>query len=459
VSRRFRGRPATAGARRWAVLLACVGVALGFGVVALSASARAPSFARSFLGTADSPAVAIGDLNGDRRADIVTANYNPESISVNLNRGGGRFTGREYPVGGLARSVAIGDLNGDGKPDVVTTNDTIDTSYTVSVLLNGGDGRLTGRHDYQVAKPDGVAIADLNGDGKPELAIASDAMNAVSVLRNRGDGTFLPGSAYATGRRPVYLTSSDFNGDGRLDLATANADADTVSVLLNQGDGTLQASHDYGSGRNPSSIAIADLNGDRHPDLATANRGAGTVSVLRGRGDGSFHPERDFRTGSGPFSIVTGDLNGDGTPDLASANSGPATVSVLLNRGDGSFRPKLDYAPSLELYGWGSIAIGDLNGDRRLDLAVPIIYSRNGATDLSLLINTPGLCNVQSVRGMTLSAAKDTLARINCRVGKVSRAYSRSIKRGRVISQKPGFGAVLPRGTQVNLVVSRGRKR
>jgi hypothetical protein len=317
---------------------------------------------------------------------------------------------------------------------------------------------LTGRHDYQVAKPDGVAIADLNGDGKPELAIASDAMNAVAVLRNRGDGTFLPGSAYATGRRPVYVTSSDFNGDGRLDLATANADADTVSVLLNQGNGTLQASHDYASGRSPSSIAIGDLNGDRHPDLATTNRGAGTVSLLRGRGDGSFEPKRDFRTGSGPFSIVIGDLNGDNLPDLAAANSGSGTLSVLPNRGDGSFRPKLDYVPGPELYG-GSIAIGDLNGDRRLDLAVPIIYSRNGATDLSLLINTPGLCNVQSVRGMTLSAAKDTLARINCRVGKVSRAYSRSIKRGRVISQKPGFGAVLPKGTKVNLVVSRGRKR
>jgi hypothetical protein len=446
------------GARRLAVLLACLGLALALVVVALSASARAPSFARSFLGTADSPAVAIGDLNGDRRADIVTANYNPESISVNLNRGGGRFTGREYPVGGLARSVAIGDLNGDGKPDVVTANDTIDTPYTVSVLLNGGDGRLAGRHDYQVAKPAGVAIADLNGDDKPELAIASDVTNAVSVLRNRGDGTFLAGSAYyATGRRPVYLTSSDFNGDGRLDLATANADADTVSVLLNQGDGTLQASYDYASERSPSSIAIADLNGDRHPDLATANRGAGTLSVLLGRGDGSFQPKRDYRTGSGPFSIVIGDLNGDNLPDLAAANSGSGTLSVLPNRGDGSFRPKLDYVPGPELYG-GSIAIGDLNGDRRLDLAVPIIYSRNGATDLSLLINTPGLCNVQRVRGMTLSAAKDTLARINCRLGKVSRADSRSIKRGRVISQKPGFGAVLPKGTKVNLVVSRGRK-
>ena len=441
------------GARRWAVLLACVGVALALGVVALSASARAPSFARSFLGTADSVAVAIGDLNGDRRADIVTANYNPESISVNLKGGGGRFTSKSYPVGGLARSLAIGDLNGDGKPDVVAANDSVDTSYTVSVLLNRGGGRLAGRHDYQVGKPTGVAIVDLNGDGKPELAIANDATNTVSVLRNRGDGSFLPGGAYAAGGRPVSVRSDDFNGDGRLDLATANADAGTVSVLLNPGDGTLQPSHDYGAGRRPSSLAIGDLNGDRKPDLAIANFNG--VSVLLNRGDGSFHPKRDYRTGGRPFSIVIGDLNGDGSPDLATPE--PA-LSVLLNRDDGSFRPRLDYLPGRELYGWGSIGIGDLNGDGRLDLAVPIVNSRNGASALSLLINTPGLCNVQNVSRMTLSAANHTLSQINCRVGKVSYAYSKSIKRGRVISQKPGFGAVLRKGGKVDLVVSRGRK-
>jgi hypothetical protein len=465
VSRRFRGRPATAGARRFAVLLACVGVALALGVVALSASARAPSFARSFLGTPDAVAVAIGNLNGDGRADIVTADYNGENICVYLNRGGGRFAQGVYPVGGLARSVAIGDLNGDGKTDVATANDTYSgTPYTLTVLLNRGDGRLAGRRDYPVEKePTVVTIADLNGDGYPELVIANDVKNTVSVLRNRGDGSFVPGSAYETGRRPVAVASSDLNGDGQLDLATANADAGTVSVLLNQGDGTLRASHDYGSGGTPRSIAIGDLNGDRHPDLATANAGAGTVSVLRGRGDGSFEPKRDFRTGSRsqPFSILIGDLNGDGAPDLATANSGTDTISVLLNQGDGSLRTKLDYVPGpgLDLYGWGSLAIGDLNSDRRLDLAVPLIYGRNGASSLSLLINSPGHCNVQNVLGMTLPAAKHTLSRINCRVGKVSRAYSRSIKRGRVISQKPGFGAVLPKGTKVNLVVSRGRER
>jgi hypothetical protein len=445
------------------VLLACIGVALALGVGALSASARAPSFARSILGTDDSVAVAIGDLDGDGRADIVTANYNPESISVGLNRGGGRFgNGGEYRVGGLARSVAIGDVNGDGKPDLVAANYSVNPNSdpdTISVLPNAGDGRFGDRRDYPVeGKPAAIAISDLNGDDKPDLAIASDVTDTVFVLPNRGDGNFLSGTSHATGRRPLSLAIGDLNGDGQRDLVTANVGANTVSVLLNRGGGSFEVRHDYRSGRSPGSVAIGDVNGDDKPDLAIANLKDATVSVLLNRGDGSFQPKHGYRTGTFPFSIVMGDLNRDGRADLATANAGLGTVSVLLNRGDGSLRPKLDYVPGLELYGWGSIAIGDVNGDRRLDLAVPMIDSRNGSSSLSLLINTPGLCNVQNVVGMTLPAAKRTLARINCRVGKVSHAYSKGMKRGRVISTKPWFGAVRPEGAKINLVVSKGRR-
>jgi hypothetical protein len=146
VSRRSRGRPAIVSARACALLLAGIGVALALGGVALSASAQAPSFGRLILETDDGQsAPAVGDLNGDGKADLVVASYNPESVTIALNAGGGRFRhGGTYSVGGLARWVAIGDLNGDGKPDVVSA--TI-TPYTVSVLLNVGDGRLGGRRD------------------------------------------------------------------------------------------------------------------------------------------------------------------------------------------------------------------------------------------------------------------------------------------------------------------------
>jgi hypothetical protein len=133
-----------------------------------------------------------------------------------------------------------------------------------------------------------------------------------------------------------------------------------------------------------------------------------------------------------------------------------SNVSVLLNRGDGSFKPKLDYGTGSAVRGPNSVAIGDLNADGRPDLATPNYYQFK----VSVLINTPGLCAVQGVKGQTVPAAKRTLARANCRVGKIRRArFFSKTARGRVISEKPKPGTVLPNSGKVNLVVSRGRRR
>ena len=157
---------------------------------------------------------------------------------------------------------------------------------------------------------------------------------------------------------------------------------------------------------------------------------------------GGYSLHGDWATGGG--SVAIGDLNGDRKADLA-VRSRIYAVSVLVNLGDGRFRRQLDYGT-----GYSEVAaIDDLNGDRRRDLVV-----RSGST-VSVLLNKPGLCNVQELRRQTLKAAKRTLARVNCRVGKVSFDYSRTIK-GLVIRQKPKLGAVLPRGSKVDVVISRG---
>ena len=197
-------------------------------------------------------------------------------------------------------------------------------------------------------------------------------------------------------------------------------------------------------------MAIGDLNGDRKPDLVSASDDASTVSVLLNRSDGSFQATRDYATGCCPVSVAIGDLNGDGNPDLAIAKDYADTVSVLFNRGDGRFQAKLDYRTGRAS---SSVAIGDLNGDRKQDL----VTAHNVST-VSVLINTPGLCAVQDVKGKTLLAAKRAIARANCRVARIRRAYSKTVKRSRVISEKPRPGTVLPNGGKVNLVASRGRR-
>jgi hypothetical protein len=147
----------------------------------------------------------------------------------------------------------------------------------------------------------------------------------------QADLAFMQSFGLASEARPQSVISADLNGDGRPDLATANWKSDTVSVLLGNGDGTFQASRDFAAGSKPCSVAAADLNGDGRPDLATANSGDNTMSVLLGNGDGTFQGPRDYTAGNRPCSVAATDLNGDGRPDLATANSGDNTVSVLVN--------------------------------------------------------------------------------------------------------------------------------
>jgi hypothetical protein len=320
MDRKFEGWLGRCGARGSAVLLACVCLALTLGLAASFASS-APSFAtaKSYATGGQPESVAIGDLNGDSRPDLATANYQAGTVSVLLNSGVGRLQAKvDYGTGGLANSVAIGDLNGDGRPDLATANVVVGDN-AVSVLLNRGDGSFPAKRDYSTGRgPRSVATGDLNGDRRPDLVTANASANTVSVLISIGDGTFEARIDYPTGRLPGSVALGDLNGDGKLDLATANSVASAVSVLLSRGDGSFQGKVDYGGSWEPQSVAIGDLNGDGKPDLATDNHRA--VTVLLNRGDGSFQAELDYPTGPITSSVAIGDLNGDAKPDLTTTN-------------------------------------------------------------------------------------------------------------------------------------------
>jgi hypothetical protein len=456
------GRNAT-GPQKLTVLLAGVGLALVLGVTAVAAESTTPSFARARNYAAGHVALSMtaSDLNGDGRPDLAAASPDANAVSVLTRRSDGSFEAvQNYRTGRSPFSVASSDLNVDGALDLATANLSADT---VSVLVNKGDGSFEPKRDYATGdEPWVVAVGDLNGDGKQDLATANHASRGtVSVLVNRGDGSFQPKRDYVTGSEPREVTIGDLNGDGKPDLATANHDASSVSVLMNNGDGTFRMRRDLATGYGPVSVAIGDVNGDGTADLVVtsvviAHADTVTVSVFSNRGDGSFRSRINYRAGRYPNSpeyypdaVALGDLNGDGNPDLAIVNSEEDFVWVLANRGDGSFRPKLNYRTA---HTPSAVEIHDLDSDGKLDLS-----TANGVT-VSVLINTPGLCTVQDVRGMKLPTARRTLARANCAVGMIHRVYSR-VEKGRVSSQNPKFGAVLRRGGRVNLGVSRGRKR
>ena len=339
-------------------------------------SPASPLFASAFLSfdTGGQPVfVAVGDLNGDRTPDLVVAN-SFAAVSVLLGNGDGTFgANTDLPIGG-ATSVAIADLNADGKLDLAVTG-----SNTVSVLLGNGDGTFGAKTDFTTGPgPASVAIGDLNADGKLDLAVANLNSSTVSVLLGNGDGTFGAKTDFTTGLIPRSVAIGDLDADGRPDLAVAANEAGAVSVLRGNGDGTFGPKTDIATGTLPYAVVVVDLNADGKLDLAVANFGSYTVSVLLGNGEGTFGPKADFATGPGPRSLAIGDLNNDGNPDLAvtgyddGADFHSNTVSVLIGNGNGTFGPN-NHIPTGSVP--MSVAIGDLNADGKLDLAVANLYS------------------------------------------------------------------------------------
>ena len=276
-----------------------------------------------------------------------------------------------------ANSVAIGDLNGDGRPDLAVANV---GSNSVSVLLGNGDGTFQSQVSYGVqTHPTSVAIGDLNGDGRPDLAVSNADSASISILLGNGDGTFQSQVLYGTQAKPVQVAIADLNGDGKPDLVVSNEQASSVSVLIGNGDGTFQSQTTYAVQTNPFWIAIGDLNGDGKPDLAVANFSSNSVSILLGNGNGTFQSQVIYAVQDGPSWVDIGDLNGDGRPDLAVANFYSNSVSILLGNGNGTFQSQTVYATQTNPR---SVEIRDLNLDGRPDLAA----ANTGSNSVSVLL-------------------------------------------------------------------------
>lgn len=291
-----------------------------------------------------------------------------------------------YDSASAPYSVAIGDVNGDGKPDLVVANTGVMPNGLpppqgdgINVLLGVGNGQFAPAVHFNAgSSPAGVAIADFNNDGWADLAVANGNSSSVSILLGNGQPTlFNPPTDFAVGSSPEAIATGDFNEDGNLDLALpTNGNPARVSTLLGAGNGSFGSLTHYPVGFHTVSVAIADFDGDGHQDLAVANESSAppnTVSILLGNGGGTFGAATDINAGTQPLDLAVGDFNQDGLPDLA-VSTGVATVSVLLATGGGSFAAPLElFIP----FGGAavSIAVADLNGDCTQDIIVALSSS------------------------------------------------------------------------------------
>jgi uncharacterized repeat protein (TIGR01451 family) len=224
------------------------------------------------------------------------------------------------------------------------------------------------------SSPSAIIVGDFNGDGKSDLAVANLASGDVSVLLNKGDGTFQAAATSPAGTAPQALAAGDFNGDGKLDLVVINQGIPTsgnsgaIFFLPGNNDGTFQAPVPIEADQFPASVAVADLNADGKPDLILGDASRGTLTVLLGKGDGTFQKPATITLASSGLvaALAVNDFNADNKADIVAVIS-PGPVFMLLGNGDGSFHTPAQITTALTS---AHLLTGDFNADGKLDLVL-----------------------------------------------------------------------------------------
>ena len=288
--------------------------------------------------------IGIGDFDGDGKQDIVMVNNNLGSFSVLPGNGNGTFgTALTYTTVTGPSSIIVADFNSDSKTDIAISSN----SYSsLAVLLNTSTG--TGVFTFSVSSslsvsyPKALAAADFNGDLKPDLAIASNNNNNVSVYLNNGTGIFGTPTTFTVGSSPYDISTGDFNNDGRIDIVTANYNGYGTSVLLAAGTaGSFAAAVNYSVANSifPEAIITIDFNNDGNLDLATVGTNSFSIAYMEvmlgtGLSTGTFGTATVFSSSVGnglPTKLITGDYNKDGNADLAVTNYNNSNFALNLN--------------------------------------------------------------------------------------------------------------------------------
>ncbi len=422
-------------------------------------SGAVPGITETTLGTGTSPRGATTAVLRSTSSflDFITANHDDGTVSVFLGNGNGSFqTSVPYAAGISPVAVVAATFRAAGHPLDLAVVD--QGTNNVQILLGNGDGTFQGPVAYPVgAEPSGIVLADFNGDGHMDIAVTNTNGNSVSILFGNGDGTFQPAQTIplTNGQGPIGIATADFNGDGHPDLAVANSVSNSATLLLTDPitaisrsaggvvtatlnspltvpggvvnvfgvtdssfDGTFTAVMGSGSatlqwnqagqpvmnggsglavaqtdlstgtnGRKPVAVVAAGFNSSfqclanssqAHPDLAVANESSGTVALFLNQCDGTF-TGTIFDVGNQPDALVAGDFNNDSRQDLVVANSGDGSLTLLFGAGNGTFPDSVSNQTSAAISCSGlpapsepcqGIASGDFNGDGLLDAVV-----------------------------------------------------------------------------------------
>jgi len=331
--------------------------------------------------------IVASDLNKDGKADLVVACGETRTLTIFTGRGDGQFditSGGPLKLSYAPNEMVIGDMNRDGNADLVVGSH---DSYRILILMGDGKGNFDTTSSSSVIMRDGshphthgLGIADLNGDGYPDIVTANSTDNDVSVMVSNGSGGFshAPGSPFTVSPAPYPLTIGDVNGDGHPDIVSTTSDRSkkVITVLSGDGRGHFIRRDLPLRTASPWYVSIGDINNDKVADLVMTHSERSELTVLTGSRNADFKEVTGspFDLGNSAWHVAIADVNGDGSPDvLAAANNG---VRVMLGDGKGQFVPAPG-SPFLTGKGTWHLAITDVNGDGRPDVVTSNLESKN----------------------------------------------------------------------------------
>jgi hypothetical protein len=344
----------------------------------------------------------------------ITGSFDENSLATKVN----------FSVGGSPYDVVIDDIDGDGKNDILVTNSSTNTISAFRNISSPGSfdaNSLAAGVDFVTPDtPLFISVADIDGDGKKDMVVSSISYNSlISVFRNTstpGDlsvSSFAAGVSFSTNFNPHGIAIEDVDGDGKLDIAVTNYGENTVSVFKNTSvvgeimESSLQQKVDFVTGAEPFTLSIADIDGDGKKDMIVACPGNNTLSVLQNvstqgvLNESSFTEKIDLTTGSFPMYISLSDMDGDAKKDIVLTNPGDNTFSFFKNVAlpgiinGNSFNAKQDFAAGNNSRG---LTINDFDGDGNNDIAV----TNNADNTISVFLKSNSNCS--SPTSYTLAA-------------------------------------------------------
>jgi len=359
--------------------------------------------------------ICMSDIDGDGKTDLVVVNSGPNNVYVYHDTGSANSLSAAsfdlpltYTTGSGPHYVKMADLDGDGKPDMIVTN-TSTTTNKVSVFRNTstpGAISFAARIDFTTggSGPFDVVVTDIDGDDKPDLVVTNYLSSKIGILHNKAikgaitSTSFAAAVTYNTGATPLREASADLDADGKPDIAVVNYTSGTVGLYHNSSStgvisaSSLSAPINLSAGAGCSAITVADINNDGLPDLLVANTTTGTLYLFQNTNTSpgvlSFAAPVTITAGAGIEDLAAGDIDGDGNPDIVAGNYTGNSLTIFRNTGaTGSITTSslIAYTDSTSLNGPAGIAVGDMDGDAKPDLAV---VNENGAA-ISLFKNYP----------------------------------------------------------------------